>query len=132
MFRLRNASARPVSFTYPFPLFAGGGDPTVCDARGAPLSLHLPAIDIPVHPTPITLAPGRSVDLGRPRILLLSSEAAERLAETALTAPPGRYRVSQRLALEAHAAGEWAGEVVTGTLDLEILRPEPGAAGPGG
>jgi RNA polymerase sigma factor (sigma-70 family) len=123
--QLRNVSDRPLAFTYPRPMFAFGGAPTVLDTRGVMLHAHVPAFDIPVQLTPVTLAPGKSMELGRPSFVLRAPGTEGRSEWTVLYAPAGRYKVSQRIRLEAHAAGDWLGEVCTGTLEFEVVPPAP-------
>jgi hypothetical protein len=122
VFKLQNVSDQPIRIKYYEPAFPLGGEPAIMDAKERRAPALYPPLDIPVQTRQATLAPEKSLDLGRPGFLIQPPELEGKSGRVEMLGPPGKYKVTQHITLEGGAT-EWSGTLVSGELDLEVLPP---------
>ncbi len=129
VFTLGNVSDKPIQIAYHKNPFYGGGKPTVVDAAGqAARMLHL-TIHVPSGPmVHVTLAPGKTLELGRPSFSIKSPDWAGEVGETTLCVAPGTYKVRQKFFLKGQQADEWTGDLTSGDVELVVVAGQPDEA----
>jgi RNA polymerase sigma factor (sigma-70 family) len=122
VFILGNVSDKPIQVAYHKNPFYGGGNPTVLDVAGrAARMLHLTLMVPPGPIVHVTLAPGKTTELGRPHFTIKPADwAGETVGETTLCVGPGTYKVRQKFFLKGQEADEWTGELTSGDAELLV------------